>query len=121
MPTMRSIRFIASSSNFSTFAKNVPAEHAEDKPLEYEGSDDGTQVESILSDLQGDQLLLNLLTSLDTRDKVVLLYQVLREAGYNLEHEECAKTLNLSRSGYVLLVKNVKKKCFKILRNQKVV
>lgn len=115
---MRSIKYIPESTNFSVYTKNTPEENNDDD-LPFETSDGGTQVEEELSKLNGDQLLINLLTGLDNRDKIVLLYQVLREAGYTLEHEDCAKTLSLSRSGYVILVKNVKRKCMKILKSQK--
>jgi DNA-directed RNA polymerase specialized sigma24 family protein len=116
---MRAIQFIPESRNFSTFAEHVPSEHSDDKPLEYEATDEGEQINKSLSNLQGDELLLNLLLSLDTRDKVVLLYQVLREAGYNLQYGDCARTLSLSRGRYMILLKDVKRKCIKILRNQK--
>jgi DNA-directed RNA polymerase specialized sigma24 family protein len=117
---MRSIKMMASSTNLSEFTKNTPEEN-NDAEMQFEGSDGGEQVESMFNSLNGDQMLLNMLTSLDTRDKVVLLYQVLRQSGYNLEHEECAKTLSLSRAGYVTLLKNVKKKCQKVLSRQKIV
>lgn len=120
MINMRSIRYIPESTNFSAITENVPEEN-NDELLGYEASDGGRQVEQTLSNVQGDQLLISLLLSLDNRDKIVLLYQVLREAGYNLQQEECAKTLSISRSGYVVLVKSVKRKCLKILRDQKIV
>ena len=118
---MRSIKYIPESRNFSEYEKHVSEANSDDKEISWEVSDGGEQIETELSKLNGDQLLINLLTGLDNRDKIVLLYQILRESGYILEHEDCAKTLSLSRSGYVILVKNVKKKCMKILRSQKIV
>lgn len=121
---MRPIPFIPESKNFSEFYGNdnsVPEENNEDKSLAYDASDNGKAEEAMFSSVQGEQLLLSLLSALDNKDKIILLYQVLREAGYNLQHEDCAKTLSLSRGGYLVSVKKVKKKCMKILRNAKIV
>jgi len=112
----RPIMFIPQSKNFSEFNTGVPEENNEDKPLEYEASDGGAQAQQMLSNLQADTLLLELLSNLDDREKIIFLYQVLREAGYNLQHEECARTLSISRGGYIIKIKKVKAKCLKILQ-----
>jgi len=53
---------------------------------------------------------------MDDRQKIILLYQVLREAGYNLNHADCAKTLSITRERYMVLLKDVKKRAGKILQ-----
>jgi hypothetical protein len=77
--------------------------------------DNGEQAEGIISALQADFLLLSLLQRLNDRQKVILLYQVLREAGYNLNHEDCARTLSLSRKQYMFYVRKVKERSYKII------
>jgi hypothetical protein len=115
----RPIQYIPESQNFSTFSNNVPAEYGDDKPLEYEASDGGEQVENLFSKIQAEQILTSLLLCLDNRDKVILLYQILQGAGYDLQQDDCAKTLSLSHNAYVILIKNVRRKCVKILKRRK--
>lgn len=112
---MRPIQFIPEAKNFSDFTKSI-SEDDNDGELAYEVSDGGGQVAQMISGLQADEILIELLMNLDNRDKIILLYQVLRGMGFGLQHEECAKTLSLSRGGYLVFLKKVTKKCEKILQ-----
>lgn len=83
---------------------------------EFEASDNGRAEEQMVSNMQADALLLSILLKLTDKQKIILLYQVLREAGYNLNHEDCAKTLSMTREWYMSLLKEVKKKSAKIIQ-----
>lgn len=104
---IKSLRFLPQSYNFSEF--------------EFEGGkafdlgDDGKSQESMESAVNADTLLVLLLSAFDDRKKVILLYQILREAGYNLNHADCAKTMAITREGYMALLKEIKQRAKKVL------
>lgn len=102
---------IATSRNFSEF------EGEEELAVDF--GDQNSAVEEMLSIVEADLTLLSLLSRLDNREKVIFLYQVLREAGYNLNHQDCAVTLAITRERYMVLVKDVKQKASKIITNNK--
>lgn len=107
------ITFIPTSKNISEF----PEFKNDNGEIEtFDIGDESKAVDQVDSNLQADALLLQLLSNMDDRSKIILLYQVLREAGYNLNHDDCAKTLSLSREHYMSLVKVVKNKSVKIIQ-----
>jgi len=105
---VRRFALIAHSQNFSELEQ--PDGKSFDK------GDDGSVEDAMYSSIQADSLLLNLLERMDDRDKIILMYQVLRESGFNLNHADCAKTLSISRERYMVLLKAVKKRSEKILQ-----
>lgn len=111
--TVRAIQTIATSKNFSEFNLQTDEYSMEDI---MEANDQGKASDAMLSDVQAADMLLDLLFKMNDRQKIILMYQLLREAGYNLTHEDCAKTLNLTREHYIFLVTGVKKKSQKILQ-----
>lgn len=114
-PTSRPIHFIPHSTNWSEM--ETPNDNSFEQSKEFDAGDESQQIDQTLSNLQADQTLFKLLMNLDDRGKIILLYQVLREAGYNLTHQECAKTLNMSRVWYSSETKEVKQKCIKIIQD----
>ncbi len=108
--------FIPTSKNWSEFRTNTLDENNSDEPLAYDASDKGEFEQAVVSNLQADQLLYKLLMELDDKGKIILLYQVLKEAGYSLTQEEFAKTLRMSRLGYSTKTKKIKIKCVKIIQ-----
>lgn len=91
----------------------VPNDEGE---LEFDVGDNGRDAEQMVSDVHADAVLLEMLYHMDDREKIILMYQILRESGYNLNHGDCAKTLSLTREHYMFLLKNVKKKAGKVLQ-----
>lgn len=98
---------VASSQNFSEM------ELPDGEP--FDAGDEGEAADQMYSQVQADAHLLSLLQGMNDREKIVLMYQILRESGYNLNHEDCARTLNISRKTYMLTLKGVKKRAAKIL------
>jgi DNA-directed RNA polymerase specialized sigma24 family protein len=105
--TLRQLMMVASSTNFSDM------ELPDGEP--FDAGDNGEATDMMYSQVQADAQLLSLLHSMNDREKIVLMYQILRESGFNLNHEDCAKTLNISRKTYMLALKGVKKRAAKIL------
>lgn len=99
---------IATSRNFSEM------ERPDGTPFDV--GDGGQAVEAMNSSMQADLALLTLLKGMNDRQKIILMYQVLRESGFNLNHADCAKTLSITRERYMVLLKEVRKRAGKILQ-----
>lgn len=105
---LRQLMFIPYSQNFS--------EMQQKDGTEFDAGDDGAGMDAMYSSLQADAALLVLLKGMNDRQKIILMYQVMREAGYNLNHADCAKTLCITRERYMVLLKEVKRRASKILQ-----
>lgn len=108
-----SLQFIPTSKNFSEF-KTQEGEH--DEFLEFAVGDDGDFSDKMFSKVQGEELLFKLLQNLDDKEKVILLYHMLKEFGFELTQEQYAETLNFSRVYYTSLARELKLKCAKIIQ-----
>lgn len=73
-------------------------------------SDMGKQMESVEDGLQYEKLVLQILNNLNLREKIVFMFQLLRDFGFALDHKSCAKTLEINRQGYMKLLSIVRKK-----------
>lgn len=82
----------------------------------YDIGDGGKEADKMFGDIQAELLLVGLLEKFSDRDKVIILFQVARGAGYRLTHEDCAQTLSITRERYMVLLKSVKKRAAKILQ-----
>jgi hypothetical protein len=102
---------IPESKNFSELAQVN-----EDGEKEFEAGDGSQASERMVSDLHADAILVDMLFRMNDREKIILMYQILRESGYNLNHGDCAKTLSLTREHYMYLLKEVKLKAAKVLQ-----
>lgn len=108
---IKSIHLIPESKNFSEYDKL-------DETGQFDAGDDGLGEENMYSVIQTDMYMYNLLMNFSERQKITFLYLLMREAGYNLTHEECARTLSMKRESYMNIVRVVKKKAQKILKQQ---
>lgn len=99
---------IAQSKNFSEF------DHGDGHPFDF--GDNNKAVEEMESQVQADLSLLILLKKMDDRQKIILMFQFLREAGHNFNHADCATVIGITRERYMVLLKEVKKRAVKILQ-----
>jgi len=81
---------------------------------EFDRSDDGNEEDSFYSKVNAESILLQILSTLNDKQKIVLLYQVVRELGYDLTHEECARTLSMGRVNYMMFLREVRKRAKKV-------
>lgn len=109
----KAILMVAESKNFSEL-ETID----EDGEKGFDVGDNGKAAEQMVSDVHADALLLDMLFRMNDREKIILMYQILRESGYNLNHGDCAKTLSLTREHYMYLLKEVKQKAGKVLQGQ---
>lgn len=60
--------------------------------------------------------ILEILHNLEDRDKIIFLFQILRDDGYNLDHESCADVLHIQREWYMTNLSKVKQKIAFIIK-----
>jgi DNA-directed RNA polymerase specialized sigma subunit len=75
--------------------------------------------DKMYAEINENLFVINVLTKLNDRHKIVFMFLLLRELGYNLTHEECAKTMSISRQAYMKLVKTIRMKTDKILQGSR--
>ena len=83
-------------------------------------SDGGSFSENITKDLEYEEMVIDMVSNLDEREKVIFLYQLLRDSGYRIDHDSCAKSLGLTRKWYMVLLGDVKMKIQLYLVGRKV-
>lgn len=105
---IRSVFILPTSQNFSEMVRPSGEE--------FDAGDEQEAVDAMYSSIQADSFLLSLLKGMNDRQKIILMYQLLRESGYNLNHADCATTLSITRERYMVLLKEVKKRAGKILQ-----
>lgn len=105
---LKTLLYLAQSVNFSEM------DYPDGEP--FDAGDDSHAQDQMLGFMQADAHLLMLLKGMNDRQKIILMYQLLREAGYNLNHSDCAVTLGITRERYMVLLKDVKKRSAKILQ-----
>lgn len=88
----------------------------QDDSQDFDIGDQNNASDEMLNNVQAELLLLNLLRKFTDRDKVIVLFQVVRDMGYHLTHEDCATTIGITRERYMVLLKSVKKRTAKILQ-----
>lgn len=98
----------------TAFSQMSPEESAEG--VEFDTGDNGKAADDTLAGVDAEMLLLGLLGKFNDRDKIIILFQVVRSAGYHLTHDDCAKTVGITRERYMVLLKNMKKRAAKILQ-----
>lgn len=76
----------------------------------FEISDNGAQANEMLEQQYGTYLLIDILSNLDDREKIIFLYQMIREFGYAVDHGTLAKTLKIHRVTYMDKLKLLREK-----------
>lgn len=78
--------------------------------------DNGLQIEKVEQDIHFEELILQMLFSLDGNERLIFLYQLLREYGHQIDHTSFAKTLHLKRSRYMDILGMVRLKTYLIIK-----
>lgn len=102
---------LAKSKNFSEYEQQT-------EDGQFDVGDNGLSENAMYSIVQMDMFLYSLLLNFSELQKIVFLYLLMRESGYNLTHEECARTLSMKRESYMTVMRAVKKKAGKFLKQQ---
>jgi hypothetical protein len=97
--------FVPVSMNFS----KLEIENDENKS-EYNPSDDGFESERVQDNLVYEEMVVQILCNLDPREKLIFMYQLLRDGGYQIDHSAFAKTIHISRRQYMRVLDDVRTK-----------
>jgi hypothetical protein len=87
--------------NFSNLYEVSERNENNETDESFDISDEGKEVEAAYEKLDLENMVVFILDNLDDRDKVIFLFQLLRDNGYHLTHETCAKTMHLNRQWYL--------------------
>lgn len=97
--------------------KSVLDTNNSDTPIFFDKGDNNLQADQMFSKVNSETILIKILENLNDREKIILLYQVMKYFGYDMTQERLAKTLNFSRISYIALWKKVKVKCEKVMKD----
>lgn len=107
-----------SSQNWSDMRTKTLDTNNSDNPMDFgesvEASDGGEQVKSILGDINAEFILLKLLSNLDDKGKIILMFQIMKGSGFEITQEDCAKVMGFNLKYYNSLIQKVKNRCIKI-------
>lgn len=91
--------------NFSQLEKDL-----EEGEIEYEPSDDGLEVKRLEDNLQYEEMVVQILCNLEEREKLIFIFQLLRDGGYQIDHGSFARVVKLSRRQYMRVLDDVRLK-----------
>ena len=95
--------FVPYSVNFSELEKEV-----KDGNIKYEPGDGGDAVERLQKNLELEELVVQILCNLEDREKLIFMFQLLRDSGYQIDHGSLAKVVKLSRRQYMRVLEEVR-------------
>lgn len=91
--------------NFSQLEKQL-----EEGEIEYDPGDNGLEKKRLEDNLQYEEMVVQILCNLEEREKLVFIFQLLRDGGYQIDHGSFAKVVNLSRRQYMRVLDDVRLK-----------
>lgn len=106
--------FVPTSVNFSSLEKEM-----EENDIEYEPSDDGMQEQRVMDGIVYEEVIVNILCNLETREQLVFIFQLLRDNGYQIDHASFAKVVRLSRRQYMRILEDVRMKTWLYVQGYK--
>ena len=91
--------------NFSQLEKEL-----EEGEIAYEPSDEGLESKRLEESLEFEEMVVQILCNLEDREKLVFIFQLLRDGGYQIDHGSFAKVVKLSRRQYMRVLDDVRLK-----------
>ncbi len=108
------LQFIPKPINFSELEKMEDGRDGEMKFTEF--GDEGLGMEKVEQDIHFEELVVQMLYVLDGNERIIFLYQLLRDYGYQIDHTSFAKTLHLKRSRYMDILSMVRLKTYLVVK-----
>lgn len=106
--------FVPTSVNFSLLEKEM-----EENEIKYEPSDNGEQEQKIMDKVVYEEMVVNILYNLDPRERLIFVFQILRDYGFQIDHASFAKVIRLSRRQYMRLLDDVRLKTWLYIQGYK--
>ena len=91
--------------NFSDLEKEF-----EENEAYFDPSDSGLEIKRLENTVEYEELVVQILTSLELREKLIFTYQLLRDGGYKIDHTSFAKSLGITRSQFMKVLEIVRTK-----------
>lgn len=107
--------FVPVSINFSELEKEL-----DEDSVEFEPGDDCKQMNDMMDKLVYEEAVVTILSNLETREKLVFMFQLLRDGGYQIDHASSAKIVKLSRRQYMRVLDDVRMKSWLYIQGYKV-
>jgi len=92
----------------------------EDGEMVFDPTDNGEQIEILYDNEEYNSLIVQVLYNLSDTEKLIFLYQLLRDQGYAIDHGSFAKTLKITRAKYMALLSVVRSKSAFIIKGERV-
>lgn len=106
--------FVPTSVNFSLLEKEM-----EENEIKYEPSDNGEQEQKTMDKVVYEEMVVNILYNLDPRERLIFVFQILRDYGFQIDHASFAKVIRLSRRQYMRLLDDVRLKTWLYIQGYK--
>lgn len=98
-------KVVPMSVNFSELQKEM-----DDDEVSYTPSDNGMEERRLEGTLDYEELVVQILCNLEERERLIFVYQLLRDNGFQIDHTAFAKTIHISRRQYMRLLEVVRTK-----------
>ena len=82
----------------------------EENEQEFDPSDNGLETLRMQESVEYEQLIVQILCNLEPREKLVFVYQLLRDGGYKIDHAAFGKTVGITRVQYMRVLQTVRTK-----------
>lgn len=92
----------------------------EDGEIMFDPTDNGNQTEILYNNEEYNSLIVQVLYNLTDTEKLIFLYQLLRDQGYAIDHGSFAKTLKITRAKYMALLSVVRSKSAFVIKGESV-
>ena len=102
--------------NFSSLEREL-----EEDSIPFDPSDGGLEEKRLENNLAFEEMIIQLLCNLELREKLIFIFQLLRDNGYQIDHGSFAKTISLSRRQYMRILKDVRLKSSLFIKGYKTI
>jgi hypothetical protein len=89
---------------------SVLEQEYEENSAAFEAGDEGFESRRLEENMMYEEMIVQILCNMEMREKLVFLYQLLRDEGYQIDHAAFAKTVGLSRRQYMRVLEEVRLK-----------
>ena len=112
--------FVPQSINFSQLKKEAYYNNKDGKETEFDCGDDGFAIEKEEQSVDYERLVLQILYNLETQEKLIFMFQLFRDYGYQIDHGSFATALHISRMKYMKMLKMVKIKTLLLVEGKSI-
>ena len=110
--------FVPVSVNFSELESMSMADNEDECPR-YDPSDNGAGEHKMIDNIIYEEAVITILCNLESREQLVFLFQLLRDSGYQIDHNSFAKVVHLSRRQYMRILDDVRLKSWLYIEGYK--